>query len=54
MGLCSIEENHEPYERAEVYHEDTGRQLPARLTECPLAVVNWVDGTVLDTIWQVA
>jgi citrate lyase subunit alpha/citrate CoA-transferase len=27
-------------------------QKPAR-TDCPVAVVKWVDGTVLDTVWQV-
>ena len=30
-----------------------GKPEPARLTDNPVAVVKWVDGTVLDTVWQV-
>ncbi len=30
-----------------------GKPEPARLTDEPVAVVKWVDGTVLDTIWKV-
>jgi citrate lyase subunit alpha/citrate CoA-transferase len=30
-----------------------GKPQKARLTERPVAVVKWVDGTVLDTVWQV-
>jgi citrate lyase alpha subunit len=25
-----------------------------RLLDVPVAVIKWVDGTVLDTVWQVA
>jgi citrate lyase subunit alpha/citrate CoA-transferase len=31
-----------------------GPPAPARTTDRPVAVVKWVDGTVLDTVWQVA
>ena len=31
-----------------------GRPARPRLTDRPVAVVKWVDGTVLDTVWQVA
>ena len=30
-----------------------GKPQRPRLTEKPVAVVKWVDGTVLDTVWQV-
>ena len=30
-----------------------GKPEPARLTDNPVAVVKWTDGTVLDTVWQV-
>jgi citrate lyase subunit alpha/citrate CoA-transferase len=30
-----------------------GPPQPPRLTDRPVAVVKWVDGTVLDTVWQV-
>lgn len=30
-----------------------GKPRPARLTDRPVAVVKWVDGTVLDTVWQI-
>jgi citrate lyase subunit alpha/citrate CoA-transferase len=30
-----------------------GKPEPARLTDKPVAVVKWTDGTVLDTVWQV-
>ncbi len=30
-----------------------GKPQKPRLTEKPVAVVKWVDGTVLDTVWQV-
>ncbi len=30
-----------------------GTPEPARLTDNPVAVVKWTDGTVLDTVWQV-
>lgn len=29
-----------------------GKPQKARLTDTPVAVVKWVDGTVLDTVWQ--
>jgi citrate lyase subunit alpha/citrate CoA-transferase len=31
-----------------------GKPQKPRLTENPVAVVKWVDGTVLDTVWQVS
>jgi citrate lyase subunit alpha/citrate CoA-transferase len=31
-----------------------GKPQRPRLTEKPVAVVKWVDGTVLDTVWQVS
>jgi citrate lyase subunit alpha/citrate CoA-transferase len=31
-----------------------GPPAKARLTENPVAVIKWVDGTVLDTVWQLA
>jgi citrate lyase subunit alpha / citrate CoA-transferase len=31
-----------------------GPPSPPRLTDRPVAIVKWVDGTVLDTVWQVA
>ena len=30
-----------------------GKPQKPRLTEKPVAVVKWVDGTVLDTVWQI-
>ena len=30
-----------------------GKPRAPRLTQQPVAVVKWVDGTVLDTVWQV-
>jgi citrate lyase subunit alpha/citrate CoA-transferase len=30
-----------------------GRPQPPRLTDKPVAVVKWVDGTLIDTVWQV-
>ena len=30
-----------------------GKPQKPRLTERPVAVIKWVDGTVLDTAWQV-
>jgi len=29
-----------------------GKPHPARLTDDPVAVIKWVDGTVLDTVWR--
>jgi citrate lyase subunit alpha/citrate CoA-transferase len=29
-----------------------GPPTQARLTDRPVAVIKWVDGTVLDTVWQ--
>jgi citrate lyase subunit alpha/citrate CoA-transferase len=29
-----------------------GKPAPARLLDQPVAVIKWVDGTVLDTVWQ--
>jgi len=31
-----------------------GKPARPKLGERPVAVVKWVDGTVLDTVWQVA
>ncbi len=31
-----------------------GSPEPPRLTDQPVAVIKWVDGTVIDTVWQVA
>jgi citrate lyase subunit alpha/citrate CoA-transferase len=31
-----------------------GKPQPPRLTDEPVAVVKWVDGTVLDTVWKLA
>jgi len=40
--------------KAEVEHICGGKPAEPRLLENPVAVVKWVDGTVLDTVWQVA
>ena len=40
--------------KAEVEHICGGKPAKPRLLENPVAVVKWVDGTVLDTVWQVA
>jgi citrate lyase subunit alpha / citrate CoA-transferase len=40
--------------QAEVSHLMGGPPAPPRVTDRPVAIVKWVDGTVLDTIWQVA
>jgi citrate lyase subunit alpha/citrate CoA-transferase len=39
--------------KAEVERLIGGRPEPPRVTDRPVAVVKWVDGTVLDTVWQV-
>jgi citrate lyase subunit alpha/citrate CoA-transferase len=39
--------------RSEVERIVGGRPAPPRTTDRPVAVVKWVDGTVLDTVWQV-
>jgi citrate lyase subunit alpha/citrate CoA-transferase len=39
--------------RQEVERLIGGKPQPPRLTDRPVAVVKWVDGTVLDTVWQV-
>jgi citrate lyase subunit alpha/citrate CoA-transferase len=31
-----------------------GKPQTARVTDRPVAVVKWVDGTVMDTVWQVS
>jgi citrate lyase subunit alpha/citrate CoA-transferase len=36
----------------EVFQICGGRPQKPRLTNRPFAVVKWVDGTVLDTVWQ--
>jgi citrate lyase subunit alpha/citrate CoA-transferase len=40
--------------RGEVEAIVGGPPQPPRLTDEPVAVVKWVDGTVLDTVWRVA
>jgi citrate lyase subunit alpha / citrate CoA-transferase len=40
--------------KAEVEGIIGGRPTPPRTTDRPVAIVKWVDGTVLDTVWQVA
>ncbi len=39
--------------KAEVEGITGGAPVPARTTDRPVAVIKWVDGTVLDTVWQV-
>jgi citrate lyase subunit alpha / citrate CoA-transferase len=39
--------------KAEVESITGGRPAAPRVTDQPVAIVNWVDGTVLDTVWQV-
>jgi citrate lyase subunit alpha / citrate CoA-transferase len=39
---------------AEVASITGGRPAPPRTVDNPVAIVKWVDGTVLDTVWQVA
>jgi citrate lyase subunit alpha / citrate CoA-transferase len=39
--------------KAEVERMMGGAPAPPRRTDRPVAVVKWVDGTVLDTVWQV-
>jgi len=39
--------------KAEVESITGGPPAPARLTDKPVAVIKWIDGTVLDTVWQV-
>jgi citrate lyase subunit alpha / citrate CoA-transferase len=40
--------------KAEVERICGGKPTPPKLGDRPVAVVKWVDGTVLDTVWQVA
>lgn len=40
--------------KAEVERLCGGKPRAPRLTDRPVAVVKWVDGTVLDTVWQLA
>ncbi len=40
--------------KEEVEHLCGGKPAKARLTDTPVAVVKWVDGTLLDTVWGVA
>ena len=30
-----------------------GKPEPVTLLDNPVAVINWVDGTILDTVWQI-
>ena len=39
--------------KAEVERICGGKPAPPRLTDRPVAVVKWVDGSVLDTVWQI-
>jgi citrate lyase subunit alpha/citrate CoA-transferase len=39
--------------KAEVERLIGGQPEPPKVTDRPVAVVKWVDGTVLDTVWQV-
>ena len=39
--------------RAEVEGICGGKPQKPRLTDKPVAVIKWVDGTLLDTAWQV-
>jgi citrate lyase subunit alpha/citrate CoA-transferase len=48
LPIRSIEEI-----KAEVEHICGGKPGKPRLVDRPVAVVKWVDGTVLDTVWQV-
>ena len=38
----------------EVFQICSGAPQKPKLTDNPVAVVKWVDGTVIDTVWQVA
>jgi hypothetical protein len=49
LPIRSIEEI-----QREVFQICGGRPQKPKLTDRPVAVVKWVDGTVLDTVWQVA
>jgi citrate lyase subunit alpha/citrate CoA-transferase len=40
--------------KAEVEKICGGKPAKPRLLDNPVAVVKWVDGTVIDTVWQVA
>ena len=40
--------------KAEVERICGGKPAKPTLSERPVAVVKWVDGTVLDTVWQVS
>lgn len=56
--LRALEKSHLPIRPlAEIQQEvETlvgGKPEPPRITDKPVAVVKWVDGTVLDTVWQV-
>jgi len=39
--------------KAEVEGIMGGKPEPPRLTDTPVAVIKWVDGTVIDTVWKV-
>jgi len=39
--------------KAEVEDIIGGKPEPPRLTDTPVAVIKWVDGTVIDTVWKV-
>ena len=39
--------------KAEVERLCGGKPQPPRLTDRPVATINWVDGTVIDTVYQV-
>ncbi len=39
--------------KAEVEGIIGGKPAPPRLTDVPVAIIKWVDGTVIDTVWKV-
>jgi citrate lyase alpha subunit len=40
--------------KAEVLHTCRGRPQPPKAGERQVAIFKWLDGTVLDTVWQTA
>src|SRR5919108_4765300 len=49
LPICPIQDI-----KAEVERICGGKPAKPKLSERPVAVVKWVDGTVLDTVWQIA
>lgn len=57
--IASVRESGLPIKPIEQIKEEVekicgGKPAPARLTDEPVAIVKWVDGTVLDTVWKLA